>query len=47
MTVILVGVIVYILFRPKNQTQEIIHALGGASATLTKTLSGQYKGGSY
>jgi len=47
MTVILIGVIAYILFRPGNQSQEIIHALGGSSATLAKTLSGQYAGGGY
>lgn len=47
MSVILIAVIVYILFRPGNQSQEIIHALGGSSSTLTKTLSGQYAGGSY
>jgi len=47
MTIILVGVIAYILFRPGNQSQAIIHALGGSSSTLTKTLSGQYAGGSY
>ena len=42
MTVILIGVIVYILFRPTNQTTAVIKALGGASTTLTRTLSGQY-----
>lgn len=47
LTVILIAVIVYILFRPGNRTREIIHALGGASSTLTKTLSGQYEGGEY
>jgi hypothetical protein len=47
MTVILVGVIAYILFRPGNRTTDIIHALGGSSATLAKTLSGQYAGGEY
>lgn len=47
LTVILIAVIVYILFRPGNQTQAVVHALGGASTTLTRTLSGQYAGGSY
>jgi Na+/H+ antiporter NhaD/arsenite permease-like protein len=47
LTVILVGVVVYILFRPTNNTAAIIHALGGSSAVLAKTLSGQYAGGSY
>jgi len=47
LTVILVAVIVYILFRPGNQASEIIHALGGSSSTLTRTLTGQYRGGEY
>jgi len=47
MTVILIGVVAYIAFRPSNHTQEIIHALGGASSTFTRTLSGQYQGGAY
>jgi hypothetical protein len=47
LTVILVAVIVYILFRPGNQASEIIHALGGSSSQLTRTLTGQYAGGSY
>jgi len=47
LTVILVSVVVYIAFRPGNKTSEIIHALGSASSTLTRTLSGQYEGGGY
>lgn len=47
MTVVLIGVLVYIAFRPGNQTSDIIHALGASSTTLTRTLSGQYAGGSY
>lgn len=47
LTVILVAVIVYILFRPGNQASEIIHALGGSSSQLTRTLTGQYAGGRY
>ena len=47
LTVILVAVVAYILFRPGNNTAEIIHALGKGSSTLTRTLSGQYAGGSY
>jgi ABC-type hemin transport system ATPase subunit len=45
LTVILVGVVVYILLRPGNRTTDIIGALGTASSTLTKTLSGQYAAG--
>ena len=47
LTVILVAVVVYILLRPGNNTGNVIHALGGSSATLTKTLSGQYAKGAY
>lgn len=47
LTVILVAVVVYILFRPGNNTSEVIHALGKGSSTLTRTLSGQYAGGEY
>lgn len=47
LTVILIAVVVYILFRPTNQTQAVVHALGGASTTFTRVLSGQYAGGSY
>lgn len=47
LTVILIAVVVYILFRPSNQTQAVVHALGGASTTFTRTLSGQHAGGSY
>lgn len=47
LTVILIAVVVYILFRPTNQTTAVVKALGGASTTFTRTLSGQYTGGSY
>lgn len=47
LTVVLVAVIAYVLFRPTNNTSEIIHALGGSSSTLIRTLSGQYEGGRY
>lgn len=47
LTVVSIAVVAYILFRPGNQTQEIIHALGSSSSTLTRTLSGQYAGGGY
>jgi len=47
LTAILVLVVAYIVFRPGNQTTEIIHALGGGSRNLTRTLTGQYPGGSY
>lgn len=47
LTVIMVAVIVYILFRPNNQSADIIHALGKSSSSLTRTLTGQYPGGSY
>ena len=47
LTVILVAVIVYILFRPGNNSAGVISALGKASSNLTRTLSGQYAGGEY
>jgi hypothetical protein len=47
LTVVLVGVIVYILFKPSNKSAEIIGALGRGSLNLTRTLSGQYEGGTY
>lgn len=47
LTAILVLVVAYVLFRPGNQSPQIIHALGGASNNLTRTLTGQYAGGSY
>jgi hypothetical protein len=47
LTAVLVLVIAYILFRPGNQSVDIIKALGGGSRNLTRTLTGQYPGGSY
>lgn len=47
LTVILVAVILFVLFRPGNRTQDIIHAIGGGQLALTKTLTGQYPGSGY
>lgn len=47
LTVILIGVVAYVAFRPGNQTAKIIGSIGGASTQLTRTLSGQYQGGGY
>jgi hypothetical protein len=45
LTVTLIAVILYILFRPGNQSTEIIHAIGGGSRDYIRTLSGQYPAG--
>lgn len=47
LSAVLILVVVYILFNPRNQTTDIIHALGGGSRNLTRTLTGQYPGGQY
>lgn len=47
LTATLILVLVYLAFRPGNQTPAIIHALGGASSQFTRTVTGQYAGGSY
>lgn len=44
---VLILVVVFILFNPNNQSAEIIHALGGGSRNLTRTLTGQYPGSPY
>jgi len=47
LTVTMIAIIAYILFRPSNKSQAIISALGGASRNWIRTLSGQYEGGAY
>ncbi len=46
-TVVLIAVIVFILFKPGNKSQDIIGAIGGANTNLIRKLSGQYPGSGY
>ena len=47
LTVTFIAIVAYIVFRPGNQSQKIIHSLGAGSRGWINTLSGQYAGGSY
>lgn len=47
LTAVLILVIVFVLFKPGNQTPAIIDALGSGSRNLTRTLTGQYAGSGY
>jgi hypothetical protein len=47
LTAVLILVLVYVLFSPKNHTTAIVHALGSSSSTGIRTLTGQYQGSAY
>lgn len=47
LTAILILVIVFILFKPGNQTPQIINALGSGSRQFTGYVTGQYAGSGY
>lgn len=47
LTVVLVAVVAYILFHPRNNAVGVIGALGSGSLGFTRTLTGQYSGGQY